>query len=225
MHCFLFANGCGGCWVLSAAFVMSHYKYLIDAGHGGIDPTGRYTTAPSKMHTFTDGLVIYEGVINRDISTRVCELLRPLLIYFETIHDPVDDLSLAIRVAKADSIFHKDRSCIFLSIHSNAGGGKGFEVFTSKGQSKSDKIAKYFCDSYKNKFRTFSFRADQIDGDDDKESDFYVLRKTDCPAVLVENLFFDNREEAEYLLSDKGQRTIAECIVEAITAIERHKPI
>src|SRR5690606_23625870 len=176
--------------------------WLIDAGHGGITPSGNYTTAPAKMHKFPDGLIAYEGVINRKIASKLMRKLGVAGINHVQIHDDVADLSLEIRVAKADKIFKSDKSCVFVSIHSNAGGGKGFEVFTSPGQTKSDKYAQVFCEKYKEILPQFPFRLDVADGDWDKEASFYVLRKTDCPALLVENLFFDNRTEAEYLLSD-----------------------
>jgi N-acetylmuramoyl-L-alanine amidase len=49
---------------------------------------------------------------------------------------------------------------------------------------------------------SFAFRTDYAsDGDLDKESDFYVLRKTIAPAVLVEHGFFDNLEDATLLIN------------------------
>lgn len=46
------------------------------------------------------------------------------------------------------------------------------------------------------------------DGDPDKESGFYILKHTKCPAVLTENLFQDNKEDVEFLLSEEGKRAI-----------------
>ena len=123
------------------------------------------------------------------------------------------------RVLKADSIHHKHGNCVYLSIHSNAGGGRGIEVFTSKGQTKSDKIAQMFFDVFE-KTGKWKMRKDELDGDDDKEANFYVLRKTDCPALLVELLFFDNREEALYLLSEEGQEELAQKLFESIMITE-----
>jgi N-acetylmuramoyl-L-alanine amidase len=203
---------------------MSNYKWLLDAGHGGIH-NGHYTTAPAKMHKFPDGITVYEGVINRQITNKLIDKLRAKGIECEKIHDEVDDLSLAVRVARADNAFRRDPRCMFVSIHSNAGGGSGNEVYTSKGQTKSDKVGQIFCDVYKKHFPETKFRNDLADGDDDKESDFYVLRKTDCPALLVENLFFDNRQEAEFLLSEAGQNRIANCLAECIEQTEKLKPI
>ena len=204
---------------------MSNYKWLLDAGHGGI-LNGKYTTAPAKMFRFKDGFEVYEGIINRQITNKLITLLQSAGIDFALVYDEHLDTPLNERVAIADRVYNKHRNSIYLSIHSNAGKGKGFEVFTSKGQTKSDSIAYFFCAKYVEHFKNmFPLRRDRSDGDDDKESEFYVLRKTDCPAVLVENLFFDNREEAEFLVSEVGQMAIAQCLFEAIQQCETTKPI
>jgi N-acetylmuramoyl-L-alanine amidase len=203
---------------------MSNYYWILDAGHGGLD-LGHYVTAPAKMFTFPDGLEIYEGVINRGILQKVIQSLTAKEIRWNACYENVRDTSLRERVAIADDFYSRDKSCILLSVHSNAGGGSGFEVFTSPGQTKSDKIAHIFCERYKKHFHNHPLRSDFADGDADKEADFYILRKTDCPAILVENLFFDNRTEAEYLLSPEGKQAIANCIVDAILTCEQLKPI
>ena len=59
-------------------------------------------------------------------------------------------------------------------------------------------------------------RADFSDGDPDFESNFWILRKTSCPAVLTENLFQDNEKDVAYLLSEQGKQTIVEAHVEGI---------
>lgn len=200
------------------------YKFLLDAGHGGMYK-GKYVTAPSKMHVFPDGFTVYEGVVNRLITNKLADLLKSALLDYKLIHDGENDDALSVRVNRADAEYIKDKRCIYLSIHSNAGGGRGFEIFTSRGQTKSDKVAGIFCECYRSHFPDFHFREEQVDGDADKEADFYVLRKTDCPALLVENLFFDNRREAEFLMSEGGQQKIAECLFDCIKECETLKPI
>ena len=204
---------------------MSNYKWLLDAGHGGI-VNGKYTTAPAKKFKFSDGFEVYEGVTNRQITSKLVNLLHNEGIDFGLVYDEHLDTPLSERVAIADRVYAKNPNSIYLSIHSNAGGGKGFEVYTSKGQNKSDAVAHLFCTKYMEHFSSrFPLRKDLTDGDADKEEDFYVLRKTDCPALLVENLFFDNREEAEFLISEVGQMAIAQCLFEAIKECETTKPI
>lgn len=44
----------------------------------------------------------------------------------------------------------------------------------------------------------------------------YVLNRTDCPAVLTENLFQNNREDVNFLLSDEGRHAIERLHVEGI---------
>jgi N-acetylmuramoyl-L-alanine amidase len=203
----------------------SHYYYLLDPGHGGVNSKGEYTTAPAKMYTFEDGLVIYEGVSNRLTCKKLGAKLKGARIDYFVVADDVQDTPLAERVRIADQLFKKNKKCIYLSVHSNSGKGKGIEVFTSPGQTKSDKVADVFLSAYSQFLPQFPIRKDVADGDWDKEENFYVLRKTDCPAILVENLFFDNRSEAEFLLSEAGQEAIAETLFQAILELERTQPI
>jgi N-acetylmuramoyl-L-alanine amidase len=47
-------------------------------------------------------------------------------------------------------------------------------------------------------------------------ANFTITSDTSCPAVLTENLFQDNKEEVQYLLSEEGKRNIVELHFEAI---------
>lgn len=202
-----------------------NYTWLLDAGHGGIHD-GVYTTAPSKMHVFEDGLTFYEGVNNRMIVDKLRSILLRNGIEHRTIHDKVSDTPLGERVARANRLHAEGKNCIYLSVHSDAmpdgahGKGSGFSVYTSVGKTRSDAIADVFCNTYQRRLGEFKLRKDLTDGDPDKEQDFYVLRKTKCPALLTENLFFDNRAEAEFLLSETGQTRIAQALFESIFQIE-----
>ena len=217
---------------------MSNYLWTIDAGHGSINPQGIYTTGEKKKYTFPDGFTIYEGQVNRQIAEKLETLLEAEGIDFETVYHEYLDIPLSGRVSDADLIYHRERqqgrTAIFLSIHSNSAStnvvgegtqAHGFELYTSKGQTSSDVIADIFAFYYMENFPDIRFRKDYSDGDFDKEADYYVLRKTDGPAVLVENLFFDNRKEAELLTDVRFQQRIAETLFRAIEEIEQKKPI
>ena len=54
------------------------------------------------------------------------------------------------------------------------------------------------------------------DGDRDWEEDFYILRKSWCPAVLTENFFMDNHSDLEYLQSWAGKQAVVDTHVEGI---------
>ncbi len=202
---------------------------IIDAGHGGM-VNGNYTTAPSKMYEFEDdGLTVYEGVINRKIGKKLIDFLDGDGIPYHdlTVHTN-NDVPLRERTDSANALYSKNKKYYFLSIHSNTASAKGvgkgtnangFEIWTSVGQTKSDTLADIASRIYKSEFPEFRFRQDMTDDDPDKESQFWVLRKTACPAFLVENLFYDNRKEAEFLLSDKGQERIAKCLYKVVKEI------
>ena len=118
---------------------------------------------------------------------------------------------------------HGTNNCIYVSIHVNAAGsdGKwhdatGWEAYTTKGKTKSDKLAECLYKSAQKNLTNKKIRKDLTDGDSDRESNFYVLRNTKCPAVLTENFFQDTKKDVEFLLSDVGRQQIVRLHVEGI---------
>ena len=187
---------------------------ILDFGHGGLDKNGTYTTR-GKMHKFNAKEIAYEGVINREIGGLVQAYFRsskPELNIVTTVAaDDPRDLSLSYRVRVANR--YNPKETIFISIHSNAFNTKahGFEIFTSKGVTKSDALAEFIANEIEPFYKKLDLRLryDFTDGDKDKEVDFYVLRKTRCPAVLLECLFFDNYEEYKLLTNPEFQKELA----------------
>ncbi|WP_299531833.1 N-acetylmuramoyl-L-alanine amidase [Ulvibacterium sp.] len=197
---------------------------VLDFGHGGIDKSGKYTTAPNKMFKFPNGEIAYEGFLNRQIGGLTEIYLRsnhPNFNIVTTVKaiDP-RDLSLSYRVKVANQL--PPLETIFISIHCNASkhhNASGFEIFTTKGVTKSDALAtsignriKPFYDKLNLKLR-FDFDSD---GDLDKEVDYYVLRKTKCPAVLLECLFFDFYQDFILLKNPEFQKELAWHIYQGI---------
>ena len=43
-----------------------------------------------------------------------------------------------------------------------------------------------------------------------------ICRDTNCPAVLTENFFQDNKEDVEYLLSQEGKQTVTQIHIDGI---------
>ena len=65
-------------------------------------------------------------------------------------------------------------------------------------------------------FKDIRMMSDLSDGDHDFEESFYMVRKTVCPAVLVETCFYDNRKDFDYLMSEEGRENIANWYVSTI---------
>jgi len=197
------------------------YNIIIDPGHGGIDKNGNYTTAPDKMYTFSDGFTVYEGERNRVLAKKVEKSFLsfpnfPHKIFF-TVHpnDPTD-VSLHERVSTANE--YNPKNTLFISLHNNAGGGTGKEIYTYIGQSESDKLATHIYDYSKRIYDKYGMpmRPDWTDEDPDKEAKFYVLKYTYCSAVLVETAFFDHRKNAELLFNDEFLDDVAFSITSGI---------
>ena len=97
--------------------------------------------------------------------------------------------------------------------------GTGWEVWTSKGKTKSDEYATIFMEEAERELKEFKMRKDYTDGDSDKEEQFYILRHTKCPAVLTENLFMDTERDCRFLMSEAGRERIADLHFKAIKRI------
>ena len=198
---------------------MKQIVVILDAGHGS-DTDGK------RSPIWGDGAQLMEWEFNRDIVRRIAEKLDNLPIpYLEfpyVILVPEDeDVSLSERCNRANQIYHEsDKNAYLVSIHANAGGGTGWECFTSVGDTPADPIAQVFCKEAKKAFPEFRMRFDSVDGDWDKEAQFYILKNTDCPAILTENFFMDTESDCRYIMSEEGRDSIAQMHVEAIKQIK-----
>lgn len=96
---------------------------------------------------------------------------------------------------------------LFLSLHLNAGGGRGAEIYTTN-TSGAREAAKNLIDTYCNR-TGFKNRGH-------KHAEFYVIRNTVAPAMLLEMCFVDTEEDFKRWNS-LSEELIANVIVEGIT--------
>ena len=113
---------------------------------------------------------------------------------------------------------------ILISIHVNAAGdgtkwmnATGWSCYTCKGQTESDRLADCLYKAAEQILKSQTIRTDYArDGDPDWEENFYILRHSLCPAVLVECFFMDNKNDQKYLLSNSGRESIIDIIVRGV---------
>lgn len=190
------------------------FLVFLDPGHGGINPNKEfpnYETFPAKCFLHSEGEFhyngwFYEGVWNRVLVARVAALLSERDIPFLVLVSDHQDAGLMRRVLVANHYSVDKKHCLYISTHANASRNhkaRGFEVYTTPGETKSDEIASWLIEFVKSLFKDIKIRTDETDGDQDKEAHFYVLRKTAMPAILIEHGFFDNLEDAKFLMQSE----------------------
>jgi N-acetylmuramoyl-L-alanine amidase len=158
-------------------------------------------------------------VFNRDVAAKIEQYLIDWGFSVVRVYDPVLDISLTKRVAKANINAQNYEDSLYLSIHGNAAtspNARGFEVFTFPGQTQSDIYAEFLYKEVKKSYPNWVFRPDTTDGDHDKEERFYVLTKTLMPSVLSENGFFTNFQDAKMMFDPLFQNTLAKCHAKAV---------
>lgn len=189
-------------------------RILLDAGHG-IDTPGKRSP---------DG-AFREYLWNREVADLVCEDLAIDGYDVGLVVTETNDISLKTRVNRVNAVCNEigTENVILISIHSNAAGnGKdwmnatGWACYTTKGETKSDRLAECLYDSFVRSFPDKKIRKDMQDGDRDWEENFYIIQKSKCPAVLIENFFYDNKEECQWLQQDAVKVRIAMAIEQGI---------
>lgn len=179
---------------------------VLDSGHSGCIENV-YGTSGKRSPIWEDGSVLYEGECNRQVKARVMELMRfQNMPYFDCCPEETD-ISLSERVKRANAV----QNSLFISIHSNAGGGTGCEVFISNNcSSTSVEMAEIIEQLYSTCFEGERWRGI-------KREDFFVIKNTYQPAILIESFFMDTERECKkYLMSRSGRDRIAYWLFEAI---------
>ena len=189
-------------------------KILIDPGHG-IDTPGKRSP---------DGLFL-EYLWNRQVADLILEGLVSAGVDASLVVTETNDVTLRNRVNRINTICNRvgASNVLLVSVHANAAGNgsawmnaSGWSCYTSKGKTRSDQVAECLYDAFEEEFQDRKIRKDMSDGDRDWEENFYVLQKSKCPAVLLENFFYDNREECAWMLQEESKRRIASAAVKGI---------
>jgi N-acetylmuramoyl-L-alanine amidase len=186
---------------------------MLDNGHGK-------ETAGKRSPKWADGTQLFEWEFNRDIVKRIAQKCKTAGIDCRVLVPEGKDISLQERCRRANEIHQETNgNCFLISVHANAGGGTGFECYTSPGATKADTYATEICKAMQAMFPEQKMRFDYSDGDPDKESEFYILMHTKSPAILTENFFMDRETDCRLIMSQEGREAIAEAHFQAIKKI------
>ena len=172
---------------------------VIDPGHGGEDNGAVWGYAE-------------EDDINLSVAYLLrCELrLRGYVVQMTRERD--ERVSLSERVQFAKTV----QADLFLSIHCDA-----FHKTTARGMSthiypNCSQRTKDFAESIQNALIS---RFPQHINRGIRQSNFYVLRKTVMPAILIECEFLSNLETRKFLREPENQLGLAQAIASGVTAL------
>ena len=177
-------------------------RVMIDAGHGGPDVG---TDAAVRLY----GVQLYEKTANLAIARAVANTLRLRGAEVRMTRDTDAAVSLDSRVYMANHLKPK----LFVSIHANSLGQtsrRGFLVLRPAAASADSLAAAATVERH--------LAAIGMDGEVRKDvRGLRVLRKTTCPAILVETAYLSNRDDARMLATSQGRTRIATAIADAVT--------
>lgn len=186
-------------------------KAMIDNGHGVETPGKRSPDGRLREYAYT-----------REIADRVVSRLQAEGVDAIRIVPEEADIPLAERVARANKLYAESgKQAILVSIHCNAAGNgsawmeaRGWSVFVdTTASTNSKRLATAIADVAQKKHVTVRKEA----GDRNYWiSSLYICKHCNCPAVLVENFFQDNKDDVNFLLSEEGKQCVTDITVEGI---------
>lgn len=179
-------------WSLSPA--KEQYKVVIDPGHGGKD-----TGAVSVTKRYEKDFVLA-------LSTKVYKLLEKEA-RIEPVMTRKDDTF--VELADRASFANEMKADLFVAIHGNSAGKESVEgVETYYYTEQSLPFAKIM---HEQLLKSTQFPDRKV-----KQNNFYVVKNTTMPSLLLEIGFLTNRAEDEAMFQDAFQDRVAASIVAAI---------
>ena len=166
-------------------------KIAIDLGHGVGQDRG------------AEGIVTEESIINSVGSLVIAKLKALGHTVIET--RPQYANSVSDSLIKRVDLANNSNVDLYVSIHANAGGGRGTEIFTYRGQEveQARNVLNNICE--------LGFINRGI-----KSSNLFVINKTEAKSMLIEICFVDTKSDME-LYNSIGAEKVANAIVEGIT--------
>ena len=166
---------------------------------------------------------------SRLICGKLRDKLESLGYRVEYTNKTENEIGLSQRKNIANNIkIDSDQVKFLISLHNNAAGNgsnwtnaTGFEIFTSKGQTLSDKFAQVIMSNLQKDFpesNGFKHRVDLTDGDLDKEENFTVLMGN-YYGILLEWLFQDNKEDVKLLNDEIINNKLIDSLIKSINYI------
>lgn len=153
---------------------------FLDPGHGG-----------KEQGVFDPGAV--SGDLREcDLTLDICQRIKAKLEPYNVDVRLGPQASLFDRIKVANEL----KADYFLSVHINAGGGTGFESYTHPYAVPRTRALQ---DMIHSTVYTGFLAGQGVVDRGKKQANFYVLRETKMPAVLLECLFIDKEEDAEKL--------------------------
>lgn len=185
---------------------------LVDAGH---NHDGKDIGARNDKY----------GIKEEDITWQIADKLRTKLEaagYRVIMTRPGIDSSVA-NASTTESLqarvdmAHKNLADLFISVHCNTGGGKGTETYCFSTGGYAERLAKIVQKNMKEQVGLYDRGV--------KTANFYVIKNTLMPAILIETGFIDNDSDAWVLTSAEGQEKIAAAVAAAVKEYDNMAPL
>lgn len=192
---------------------LANHAVLVDAGHGW-DTPGKRSNDDS----------LRENEFNSAVQDKVGMLLSLAGVDYLMVANGWKDEAPVPRVKQCNDYISmmksEGKACIGVSIHADAFNDEDANGFTSFYFRKGDRYSengKLLASDIQNSIDTINDSKGSITNDRGiKGANFFILRDTACPFVLVEAGFMTNDYDLSWLLTDEYRNDLAIAIVQGL---------
>lgn len=185
-------------------------KIVIDAGHG-------LNTAGKRCLKKLDANETREWVLNDRVADALGKYLKEAghVVLRADDTDGSSDISLANRVKTANNW----KADAYISVHHNAGinGGTGGGTVVYVAKSCSNTSVRLQDAVYKHAIADCNLKGNRSDGT--LASNFYVVKNTNMPAILIEVGFMDSATDIKYILDEQWSEKMGHAIAKGVCDI------
>ncbi|MDY0104401.1 MAG: N-acetylmuramoyl-L-alanine amidase [Lentimicrobium sp.] len=204
----------------------NNIEYVIVAGHGDAD-NGQYLTPGKRSPIWPDGHQVLEGRSTKLYALELTASLESAGLDATILNPLPYDMSLQERTKRINDMYKQDKRLFVIYVHHNAqqltnanyvdklgnkgflsvadGGATGAESYTSVGRTRSDTFNNdYLIPQLEKDIPEVAWRYGS--GTKGKEANFYVLKNTIPPGVLIEWCFMTTYPDSQKI-SSKDIRT------------------
>lgn len=201
---------------IEKAFMKKDYSdvrvILIDAGHNF---DGKDTGARYEPYNAVEEVITWQ--IADKLRTRLQDMGYKVIMTREEMTDSIANTSATESLQARVDMAHTNLVDLYISIHCNMGGGTGTETYCFAEGGYSARLAELVQDKISGATGLYDRGV--------KTANFFVIKNTLMPSILIETGFMDTQRDALLLTTEYGQELYAQAIADAVYEYDMMEPL
>jgi len=201
---------------IELAFMEKDYSdvkvILLDPGH---NYEGKDTGARYEPYNAIEEVITWK--IADKLRAELEDMGYTVIMTRDEMTDSIGNTSALDSLQARVDMAHTNLVDLYISIHCNMGGGTGTETYCFAKGGYSARLAELVQDKISAKTNLYDRGV--------KTANFFVIKNTLMPSILIETGFMDTQTDALLLTTEYGQKCFAQAIADAVYEYDLMEPL